>query len=224
MTNFSLRDLREKHNFTQEQMAQIIGISRPTYIRLEGDRTDLSFKQAQKIAERFNISLDVLAWDSLTPQFDKEKYRDILAACIECGSDTDGKITKTKLAKLAYLVDFGWFYNHLEPMSGLVYRKIKQWPVPDAFFGMIDELYEDGVINIQIKGLAQMIANNESPSLEKLWPDEKKFIATVCKKWQGRNTKEIVEFAHSQLPWRIAQDNEEIPYELITQEEPEHVY
>jgi hypothetical protein len=89
---------------------------------------------------------------------------------------------------------------------------------------MIDELYEDGIINIQIKGLAQMIANNESPSLEKLGADEKKFIAAVCNKWQGKNTKEIVEFAHSQLPWRITQDDEEIPYELITQEEPEHVY
>jgi len=96
--------------------------------------------------------------------------------------------------------------------------------VPDVFFGMIDELYEDGVINIQIKGLAQMIANNETPSTETLSTDEKKFISSVCEKWKGKNTKEIVEFAHSQLPWRIAQDNEEIPYELITQEEPEHVY
>lgn len=126
MTTFSLRDLREKHNFTQEQMAQIIGISRPTYIRLEGDRTDLSFKQAQKIAEYFHLSLDDLAKDTPSTQFDKEKYRDILAACIECGSDADGKITKTKLAKLAYLVDFGWFYTHLEPMSGVTYRKIAQ--------------------------------------------------------------------------------------------------
>lgn len=69
-----------------------------------------------------------------------------------------------------------------------------------------------------------MIANNETPSSETLSTDEKKFISSVCEKWQGKNTKEIVEFAHSQLPWRIAQDNEEIPYELITQEEPEHVY
>lgn len=82
MTTFSLRDLREKHNFTQEQMAQIIGISRPTYIRLEGDRTDLSFKQAQKIAEYFHISLDDLAQES--HPFDKQKYRDILTACIKC--------------------------------------------------------------------------------------------------------------------------------------------
>lgn len=222
MTTFSLRDLREKHNFTQEQMAQIIGISRPTYIRLEGDRTDLSFKQAQKIAEYFHISLDDLAQES--HPFDKQKYRDILTACIKCGSDSDGKITKTKLAKLAYLVDFGWFYTHLEPMSGVIYKKIAQWPVPDVFFGMIDELYEEGVINIEIKWLAQMIANNETPSSETLSADEKKFISSVCEKWQGKNTKEIVEFAHSQLPWRIAQDNEEIPYELITQEEPEHVY
>jgi DNA-binding XRE family transcriptional regulator len=57
---FSLRELREKHTLTQEQMAQIVGVSRPTYIRLENDRTDLSLKQAQKVAEYFHISLDDL--------------------------------------------------------------------------------------------------------------------------------------------------------------------
>jgi hypothetical protein len=89
---------------------------------------------------------------------------------------------------------------------------------------MIDELYDNGVINIEIKGTAQMIANNESPSLDELGVDEQGFITTVCKKWQGQNTQKIVDFAHSQLPWRMVQDDEEIPYELITQEEPEHVY
>ena len=46
----------------------------------------------------------------------------------------DGKVPKTKLAKLLYLADFAWYYDHLKSMSGMQYRKITFGPVPDTFF------------------------------------------------------------------------------------------
>jgi hypothetical protein len=57
-------------------------------------------------------------------EYDIEQYKAILTQCIKFGSDKDGKITKTKLAKLAYLIDFGWFYENLELLTGLSYRKL----------------------------------------------------------------------------------------------------
>ena len=61
------------------------------------------------------------------------------------------KISKTKLAKLLYLADFAWYYDHLESMSGMQYRKITHGPVPDSFFRAIDELEESGKIVIERK-------------------------------------------------------------------------
>lgn len=69
-----------------------------------------------------------------------------------------------------------------------------------------------------------MLQNNESPSTSKLSADELSFIEEVCRAWQGRNTKEIVDFTHEQLPWKVCYPDEEIPFSLITQEDPEHVY
>lgn len=125
----SLRQLRESRQFTQDQMAVYLGISRPTYVRIEAGRTDLTLSQAQKIAEKFQISLDELMSDTIATaqKIDKEKYKQIITACIDYGASEDGKITKTKLAKLVYLIDFGWFYDHLEPMTqGIKYRRIAQ--------------------------------------------------------------------------------------------------
>lgn len=46
----------------------------------------------------------------------------------------------------------------------------------------------------------------------------------MCEKWKNKNTKEIVEFTHNQIPWSICREHEVIPYELINNEEPENVY
>ncbi len=208
-------------------MAVYLCISRPTYVRIESGRTDMTLTQAQKIAEKFQISIDELMSDVVTTaqKIDKEKYKQIITACIAHGASEDGKITKTKLAKLVYLIDFGWFYDHLEPMTqGIKYRRIAQWPVPDVFFSVIDELQDERMIHLELKGAAQMLANNESPSTSKLDKDELSFIQKVCQAWKQKNTKEIVDFTHEQMPWKVCYPDEEIPFALITQEDPDHVY
>ncbi len=49
-------------------------------------------------------------------------------------------------------------------------------------------------------------------------------IKDIAKKWKNKNTKEIVDFTHKQLPWMVSYDREVIPYNLITQEDLENVY
>lgn len=54
--------------------------------------------------------------------------------------------------------------------------------------------------------------------------EEKSLLAKIAKKWKYANVKEIVDFTHEQLPWMICEDKEIIPYGIITQEDPNHVY
>ncbi len=49
-----LKDLREKHGLTQEQLAEILNISLKTLQRYEKDITDPNIENAQKIASYFN--------------------------------------------------------------------------------------------------------------------------------------------------------------------------
>ena len=54
------------------------------------------------------------------------------------------KIPKTKLAKLLYLADFAWYYEHLQSMSGMRYKKMQYGPVPNNYFALVDEAEHQG--------------------------------------------------------------------------------
>lgn len=205
-------------------MAGVLGVSRPTYMAIEKGVGSLTLDQTRRLADKLGYDLA----DILTEKIIHEKkYQEVLLETIRHGADTDGKITKTKLAKLVYLADFAWYYYHLESMTGASYRKLPQGPVPNYYFSAMDDLFDRGLINIEIADSAQLISLTEaatrvSPTL--LSDAERHLIDEVTHKWKHRRTKEIVAFTHEQLPYKICSDGEVIPYELITQQDPHYVY
>jgi len=221
-----IKELRVKNNLSQVEIAGRIGISRSSYIKFEQGKTELNLSEVAKLADIFGISLEEIK-TGLKPNY--EKYKQMILSFLRSDASVDGKITKTKLAKLLYLSDFAWFYKHLESMSGMSYRKIQYGPVPDNYFRAIEELFEEGLINIDNKTqdgafLVFQTRSGERSDLSELKVDEKKLIKEISKKWKGKRTQEIVKFTHDQLPYLICDDNEIIPYGLITQENPDHVY
>jgi uncharacterized phage-associated protein len=209
-------------------MADKLGISRPTYVLIESGKKIPDIAEIKIIAMTLNVTPTDLLGDTMQTQNDDTrliKYKQMILACLLYGGDkSDGKITKTKLAKLVYLTDFAWFYNNLKPMSGLSYRRIPQGPVPDLYFRAIDELFGDGAINIEQKGQAFVISLVEKPSSSYLANNESGLIKKIANKWQGSTTEEIVNFTHNQLPWKICRPGEIVPYELITQEDNSNVF
>ena len=225
----NLRSARTSRGLTQDQVAQAIGLSRPTYALIESGKRDVTLSQVETLAALLRTSVDELRGVGAS-NFDTEalmeKYKQMILNALEAGADEDGKITKTKLAKLVYLADFTWYYNHLAPMSGMPYRRLPQGPVPETYFRAIDELVENGVLRLEEKGRAFMLSMVESGAApgSKLSPEERQMIHEIGKSWQGKQTHEIVSFTHEQLPWSICREGEVIPYGLITQEYPEKVY
>ena len=224
-----IKELRLGKGKTQEDMAKIIGVSRPTYAAIETGRQKLDIEQAQKLVKEFNISLDSLMLGDIP---DMEKYKHMILSYLRSGLSKDGKVTKTKLAKLLYLADFAWYYDNLKSMSGMPYRKIIHGPVPDMFFRAISELEESGKIEIYKKRFDEdkdvfLISESESNTNENitsLSKDQKDLIKKIAKKWKDKKTQEIVNFTHNQMPYSICRENEIIPYILITQEDPDKVY
>ena len=135
---------------------------------------------------------------------------------------------KTKLAKLLYLADFSWFYEKMESMSGMQYRRIQYGPVPDLYFRALDELEEEGRINRDNKNSdVTLISENEGSKrspLNKLNKQELDLIKKIAEKWKDKKTRDIVNFTHNQLPFKLCAPDEIIPYELIIQEDPKYVY
>ena len=135
----NIEPARLARGYTQEQVAHAIGVSRPTYINIESGKKDLTIRQAEALSSMLRISIDdILGVADGTSVFSDvlkstEKYKQIILNSLKCGADEDGKITKTKLAKLVYLADFIWYYLNLSPMSGMTYRKLPRGPVADVY-------------------------------------------------------------------------------------------
>lgn len=213
--------LREQSGLTQEEVANKLGISRQRWILVEKGERDLSTQELEILANLFGI--DVADFFEEIP--DIEKFKQMFFAVIKYASDHRGGVPKTKLAKLLYLADFTNFYQELQPMSGVKYRKMEYGPVADIYFSLIDSLHDQGKIDIQPVDRALVIkSKTREASVDRLSKRELNLIEKICLAWRDKPTQEIVNFTHEQKPWKACRDGEYIPYSLIIQEDPEHVY
>lgn len=222
---------RKERGLTQEQVAKALGVSRPTYVSIESGNRELTLSQAEALASILKISIEDLldTVDGVSSYVDSaetfDRFKQVILNALKYGADEDGKITKTKLAKLVYLTDFTWFYENSRPLTGVKYRKMRQGPVAYEYFRALDELEEEGVIMRESKGRAIMLSLVESQApTGKLTNDEVGMVKKISEAWKGRPTLDIVNFTHEQLPWQICMEDEIIPYGLIFQEEPEKIY
>ncbi|MEK7538730.1 MAG: helix-turn-helix domain-containing protein [Patescibacteria group bacterium] len=216
-----IKSLRTKKGLSQLALAQKIGISRPLYIAVEQGKRELTLGEFDKLSGVLGVSLEELEGGEVP---DYEKYKQMIFMFLRLNKE----ITKTKLAKLLYFADFGWFYSHLKSMSGMQYRRITYGPVADTYFRLIDEMSEAGEISIkQTEEGAMLISQTRSGSKANLLGvsiEEKKLIEKIDKKWKGKKTADIVKFTHNQFPYLYAQDNEIVSYGLFTQENPDEIY
>ena len=222
-----IKKLREDNKLTLEEMAKIIGTTRQTYTNLENGEREASFEEIKNLCKYFNLSLDSIVTGEIE---NKNKYKEMLLSFLRYGTKDDGKTTKTKLAKLLYLADFSWYHDHYKSMSGMSYRKIEYGPVPDMYFTILEEMLEEDKLKLELKentskeGVAYLISeaeSNKNQKLNLLNKTEEKKIKDIAIKWKDKSTKDIVNWTHNQLPYKICDINEIIPYSLIIQEEGE---
>lgn len=217
-----IKELRTKRGFSQSFVANKLNLSRPSYTSIENGSRGLTLAEAEKLKDLFGISIEEFAKATL-PKY--EKYKQMILAYLQSPISSGGKVPKTKLAKLLYLADFAWYYNNLESMSGMQYLHRTYGPVPDPYFRALAELEEEGKITIDYKGDAILIgAGAEHQKLDLIKNDELGLMKKISAKWKDKRTQEIVDFTHEQLPYKLCSPDETIPYELIIQQDPDHVY
>lgn len=64
----TLKNLRELHNVTQDELAKYLKVSRPTIAGYERKNRQPDFEKLVKIAEYFNVSIDYLITGIPTPE------------------------------------------------------------------------------------------------------------------------------------------------------------
>ena len=214
----NVENIRFAQGITQEKVADVLGISRVTYISVTKGKRDLTTGELEKLSAYFNIPIAEFFDHPRNNEKFKQMYFYIL-------SHFQDGIPKTKLAKLLYLADFSHFYNNLAPMSSVRYVRREYGPVADIFFELTENLYDKGKINITPLDYALIITpTTTEKEYGLLSGKEKALLDKICNFWKDKRTSEIVNFTHEQKPWKMCRDGEYIPYSLIIQEEPDHVY
>lgn len=216
-----IKALRIKRGLSQLEVALKLGMSRPSYISVEQGRRELTMSEFEKLSAILGVSREELEGGE-TPNY--EKYKQMILAFLRLNTS----VTKTKLAKLLYFADFGWYYSHLESMSGMQYRKIQYGPVADAYFRLIDEMFDGGEIDIKQteKGgmLVSQTRGGAKAALSELSKEESTLIEQINEKWKDKRTADIVSFTHTQMPYLFAEDNSIVSYEIFGQEDPDEIF
>jgi len=219
-----IRTFREKKNISQEEVAATLGITRPTYNAIETGKREITLKELHLVCNLLEVSLEQFLFSSTqSSSYENrmDKYKQLILNCMQQGENAiNPAINKVKLALLVYMSDFASYYENRRSISGnLPYRRMDYGPVVDAYYRMIDELYDEGAITIELRGRAIFIIANEPSAPSDLLGDrEKQIIKETCEQWQEKSTQTVIDFVRSQTPWKLSTHGEIIPYNSILEE------
>ena len=157
-----LKSLREQSHFSQKQLADALGISRPTYMQIEKGERELTISEAKKLASIFSLSLESflenhasatqeVVIESGTKQ-EKEsdirivmsranarKFREVLLYILsKVGAKPN--IGETALYKLLYFIDFDFYEKFEEQLTGARYIKNHYGPTPVEFKKIVENM------------------------------------------------------------------------------------
>src|SRR5665811_1638067 len=98
-----IKTVRAKREVSQSEIAKKLGISRASYIAVEQGKRELTVDELAKLLNILGVSREEFEGGEI-PNY--EKYKQMILAFLRLNKG----VPKTKLAKLLYFADFGWFY------------------------------------------------------------------------------------------------------------------
>lgn len=212
---------RKEFEISQEYLSEIMGISRPTLIKVEKGKRKLKKEEEQKAKEFF----DSLSFErqeenlkiSLVKE-DEEKFRQVFLYILEkVGAKPN--VGMTVLYKLLYFIDFDYYEKYQKQLIGLTYFKNTHGPTPRNFKKIVDKMKKDKEVveikskffkNEQIKFLP-----NKKSDLSLLNGQELEMIDSVLEKYSDKTASEISEISHRDMPWKVAKMKEDIKYDHV---------
>jgi len=233
-----ISQLRKNKGYSQDELAKLLEISRPSLTQVELGKRNLSVIELKKIADNLSISIDKLLSsdfkiDDLELEFDEveetqelrisipklkvDKFKDILLYILEkCAGKPN--IGETLLYKLLYFSDFNYYEIYEEHLSGAEYRKLPFGPVPQKLDSIINQMISNQMIQrfkTEYHGYPQTrYIPLVKPNLVNLKASEKDVIDKVIEQYSDWSASAISDYSHKDMPWLASKDGEVIDYEL----------
>ena len=233
-----IREQRLAQDLTQEYLAERLGITRPTYRKIETGQREPTLSEAEKLAEEFGLTVaDLLARKAprraalaekptrkrakhrmRRPQRNIEKFRQVLLYVLtQVGSKPN--VGETVLHKLLYFIDFDYYEKFDESLTGVTYIRNYHGPTAVDLREILRQMQKHGETEAMKSKYYQYSQKRHlplvAPDLSILSGRETKHIDEVLTRLAHMNAKELEAYSHGDIPWRAAQSGQPIDYEAV---------
>ena len=158
------------------------------------------------------------------PDYNPQKFKQVLHYFIDETSSFDN-IGKKALFKLLYFNDFDYYELFEEKLTGEVYAKLQHGPAPRHFNDIIKELKEEGKIEEKRTayfGKPQIrYISLTRPYISFLNAQELEHMEETICRYGKMNGSRIEALSHEDIPWKSADMNKNLDYEVVFYRSPE---
>ena len=238
--NQVIQEQRAKKAWSQDQLANELGVSRSAISQIENGERGVSSVELKRLSEIFGVTADFLlglenepevalgkppkkkalqAKERISvPHHRVEKFQNVLLYLLErCGGKPN--VGETVLYKLLYFADFNFYELFEEQMTGATYRKLQYGPVPREFGEIVKEMVgrqellsvKDNFYGYQQTRYIPL----KKADLNQLTAAEKSILDSVVERFSDKSAKWLSDYSHDDIPWKATAEKEVIDYELV---------
>ncbi len=235
----NFKNLISKHRISQSALALIMGISRPTAVKILAGKREIRMSEADKLAMNLGISVaeifgditqpEIILKKSSKPEAKQSKRISVPAKNVEKFKNALLYITQkigalpnvgqTVLYKILYFCDLDYYEKYEEQLIGATYIKNNFGPTPREFPAIIKKMVKDG----QIEEIKTKFFNKDqtkyipvkSPDLSVFNGRELQHIEEEIARLGHKTAKELSDFSHQDVPWITAKIGQDISYEAV---------
>ena len=231
--------LRKMKGFSQENLAKSIKMSRPSLAQIELGKRCIDLREFYRLSTVLEFSLDDFMSENFSadkvtpvqpetkireqgerisiPVLDVAKFKNVLLYILErCAGKPN--VGETVLYKLLYFCDFNYYELYEEHLTGATYRKLPYGPVPKEFETIIGQMTGDKQIQRIKTEYFNKIQTRYIPlvktDLTGLKAIEKEVIDKVIDQMGDWAATTIRDYSHKDIPWEVADDGQDMSYEL----------
>lgn len=231
--------IRKIKGFSQEELASLINISRPSLAQIELGNRKISINELLRLSISLGYSIDKLLAKEFViedeipgftsgdenkneerisvPNLMVKKFKNVLLYILErCAGKPN--VGETVLYKLLYFSDFNYYEVYEDYLTGAIYKKLPYGPVPQKINSIINNMINKGEIKrikTEFHGYLQTrFIPLVKTDLTELKASEIEIIDQVINQLSDYYAAAISDYSHNDIPWKATAEGEVIDYEL----------
>ena len=228
-----IRSIRERLGYSQQRLAELLGISRVTVSQMEAGKRKLSASDLKRLSDILETPADYLlnpdkepevviqgvreseepvqSMRVSVPQEKVDKFKEVLLYILnKVGAKPN--VGRTVVYKLLYFMDFDYYEQYEEQLIGARYQKNQYGPTPMEFTKIVQRMEQDGdlteVKNKYFERFQTKYLARRAPDLSVLSGRELQVIEDVLCQLSDKNGTEISAYSHGDVPWLATEDGQ----------------